>query len=162
MKKLGLILALAVMLGGCGSRETMETIADEYVVAAMANPKQIVVALPGEAALPAMENDSARLYLCSDYEIALQTLEGGDLDATLRSVTGYGREELTVVETVRDEMPCYEFVWSCAGELGQQVGQGIVLDDGSYHYVMTLLRDAQGEENSQIQWSQVFSSFHLD
>lgn len=159
MKKWMAFLALALALGGCGSRETLETVADEYVVAAMAQPKQIVVELPGEAALPAMESGGDRLYLGRDYEIALQTLAGGDLDATLRSVTGYGRDALTVVETQREEMPCYEFGWSCAGETGQQVGQGIVLDDGNYHYVMTALWDAEGEEDSQILWSEVFSSF---
>ena len=88
MKRWMALLALALALGGCGSSEVMETVGDEYVVAAMAAPRQIQVQLPGEAALPAMENDSARLYLCRDYEIALQTLTGGDLDETLRSVTG--------------------------------------------------------------------------
>ena len=161
MKKWMSLLALVLALGGCGSSETMETVADEYVVAAMAEPKQITVQLPGEAALPAMENDSARLYLCRDYEIALQTMEGGDLDATLRSVTGFGREDLTVMETVRGDIPCYEFVWSCAGETGQQVGRGILLDDGSYHYVMTALWDEAGEADSQVVWSEVFASFGI-
>lgn len=161
MKRWMALLALALALGGCGSSEVMETVGDEYVVAAMAAPRQIQVQLPGEAALPAMENDSARLYLCRDYEIALQTLTGGDLDETLRSVTGYGKEQLTMVETVRSDMPCYEFAWSCAGETGQQVGRGILMDDGCYHYVMTALRDAEGPEDTQILWNEVFSSFDV-
>lgn len=155
------ILALALTLCGCGSQEVLETVADEQIVPVMAQPRQITVKLPGEAALPAVESDSGRLYLCQDYEIALQTLSGGDLDATLRSVTGYGREELTVMETLRSSMPCYEFTWTCAGETGDRIGQGIILDDGNYHYVMTALWDAEKTENLQIVWSEIFSSYDL-
>lgn len=157
-KWVGLVLVL-LMLTGCGSRETLETVADEQVVPVMAQPKQIRVTLPGEAAMPTVESDSGRLYLCRDYEIMLQTLSGGDLNATLQSVTGYEREQLTILETLRSDMPCYEFSWACAGESGDRVGQGILLDDGAYHYCMTVLWDAEKTEDLQIVWSEIFSSF---
>lgn len=157
-KWVGLVLVL-LMLTGCGSRETLETVADEQVVPVMAQPKQIRVTLPGEAAMPTVESDSGRLYLCRDYEIMLQTLPGGDLNATLQSVTGYEREQLTILETLRSDMPCYEFSWACAGESGDRVGQGILLDDGAYHYCMTILWDAEKTEDLQIVWSEIFSSF---
>ena len=157
-KWVGLVLVL-LMLTGCGSRETLETVADEQVVPVMAQPKQIRVTLPGEAAMPTVESDSGRLYLCRDYEIMLQTLSGGDLNATLQSVTGYEREQLTILETMRSDMPCYEFSWACAGESGDRVGQGILLDDGAYHYCMTVLWDAEKTEDLQIVWSEIFSSF---
>jgi len=159
MKKWWMLILTAVLLTGCGSRETLETVADELAVPVMAQPKRIQAKLPGEAAMPTVESDSGRLYLCQDYEIMLQTLAGGDLDATLRSVTGYGREDLTVLETLRSDMPCYEFTWSCAGEAGDRVGQGILLDDGTYHYCMTALWDAEKSEDLQIIWSEIFSSF---
>ena len=161
MKKWLVIAVLALGLSGCGSEEVMETVADEGVVPVMAQPMQIKVNLPGEAAIPVSETDSGRLYLCQDYEIALQTLSSGDLDATLRSVTGYGKEELTVLETLRSQMPCYEFTWTCAGETGDRIGQGILMDDGTYHYVMTALWDAEKTETMQLSWSEVFSSFDV-
>ena len=161
MKKWLVIALLALGLSGCGSEEVMETVADEWVVPVMAQPMQIEVDLPGEAAMPVSETDSGRLYLCQDYEIALQTLSSGDLDATLRSVTGYGKEELTVLETLRSQMPCYEFTWTCAGETGDRIGQGILMDDGNYHYVMTALWDAEKTETMQLSWSEVFSSFDV-
>ncbi len=161
MKRWMMIFLAALLLTGCGTAETLETVADEILVPVMAQPKQIQVKLPGEAAMPAVESDSGRLYLCSNYEIALQTLAGGDLDATLQSVTGYEKDALTILETVRSGMPCYEFSWSCAGEGGDQVGQGILLDDGVYHYCMTALWDAEETENLQIVWSEIFSSFDL-
>ena len=128
----------------------------------MAQPGRIDVKLPEEAAMPVSETDSGRLYLCRDYEIALQTLSSGDLNGTIRSVTGYGKEELTVLETMRSDMPCYEFTWTCAGETGERIGRGIILDDGNYHYVMTALWDADQTKNLQVIWSDVFSSFHVD
>ena len=161
MKKWLVMVLLALGLSGCGSEEVMETVADEWVVPVMAQPMQIEVSLPGEAAMPVSETDAGRLYLCQDYEIALQTLSSGDLDATLRSVTGYGKEELTVLETLRSQMPCYEFTWTCAGETGDRIGQGILMDDGNYHYVMTALWDAEKTETMQLSWSEVFSSFDV-
>ncbi len=161
MKKWVAMFAMVLALAGCANKETMETVADELVVPVMAEPSQIQVKLPGEAAMPVSESDSGRLYLCQDYEIALQTLSSGDLDATLRSVTGYGREELTVLETLRSDLPCYEFTWTCAGENGDRIGRGILLDDGSYHYVMTALWDSEKTENMQVVWSEVFSSFDV-
>lgn len=161
MKKWLVIALLALGLSGCGSKEVMETVADEWMVPVMAQPMQIQVELPGEAAMPVSETESGRLYLCQDYEIALQTLSSGDLDATLRSVTGYGKEELTVLETQRSQMPCYEFTWTCAGETGDRIGQGILMDDGNYHYVMTAMWDAEKTETMQLSWSEVFSSFDV-
>ena len=161
MKKWLVIAVLALGLSGCGSEEVMETVADEWMVPVMAQPMQIQVELPGEAAMPVSETESGRLYLCRDYEIALQTLSSGDLDATLRSVTGYGKEDLTILETLRSRMPCYEFTWTCAGENGDRIGQGILMDDGNYHYVMTALWDAEKTETMQLSWSEVFSSFDV-
>lgn len=161
MRKWAAVFALVLALTGCGVQETLETVADEWVVPVMAEPSQIQVRLPGEAAMPVSESDSGRLYLCRDYEIALQTVSSGDLDATLRSVTGYGREALTVLETLRSDLPCYEFTWTCAGETGDRIGRGILLDDGAYHYVMTALWDAENTETMQVVWSEVFSSFDV-
>ena len=161
MKKWIAIVLCMLLLSGCGSEEVMETVADEWVVPVMAEPAQITVKLPGEAAMPVSESDSGRLYLCQDYEIALQTLSSGDLDGTLRSVTGYGREALTVLETLRSDLPCYEFTWTCAGENGDRIGRGILLDDGTYHYVMTALWDAEKTETMQLSWNEVFASFNV-
>ncbi len=159
MKKVVWILMLALVLCGCGARETMETIADEQVLPAMAQPREITVELPGEAALPAMESDSGRAYLCRDYEIYVQTLEAGDLDATIRILSGFDREGVTLVETTQEGMKRYEFVWSCAGEVGDRLGRAVVLDDGDYHYTLSILRDENSSANSQIVWNDIFSSF---
>lgn len=162
MKKWLFVALVALALTGCAEQEVFETVADELVVPVMAQPRNVTVKLPGEAAMPVSESDSGRLYLCRDYEIALQTLTSGNLDATLRSVTGYSKEELTILETLRSDLPCYEFTWTCAGEGGDRIGQGILMDDGNYHYIMTALWDADKTEKLQVVWSEVFASFDVD
>lgn len=161
MKKYCVLLLMALLLCGCKQQQTMETIADEMLLPVMAQPKNIAVELPGETALPVVENDAGRIYLCDEYEIVLQTLDAGDLDRTMQTVSGMERNQLTVMETFADDVNRYEFVWTSAGERGEQLGRGVVLDDGSYHYCLSVLRNAEKADKSQINWNQVFGSFRL-
>lgn len=152
---------LGLLLAGCGAEETFETVADELAAPVLAEQRLIYVELPGEAASPAVESDAGRLYLCGDYDISVQTLEGGDLDGTLRALTGFGREDLTVMTTRRDGLDCYEFVFTSAGETGDLVGKGMILDDGCYHYCLTVLADAEKAADHQVFWEEMFMSFRL-
>ena len=161
MKKICWLLLVALLLCGCSTREVLETVSDEWIVPVMAQPGEILVDLPGEAAMPAMESDTGRMYLASDYEIYIQTLEAGDLEKTIQTLSGYDREDLTVMATSADGISRYEFVWTCLGETGERLGRAVVLDDGNYHYTMTVLRNADMTETSQIVWSDVFRSFML-
>lgn len=162
MKKCGLLLiALALVLTGCAAEETFETIADEQAAPVIAQQRQIYVELPDAAASPAVESDSGRLYLCGDYEILIQTLEGGDLDGTLQTLTGFQRDALTVMETWQDGCACYEFVFASAGETGDLVGRGMILDDGSYHYCLTVLAEADKAAENQAFWDSMFQTFRL-
>lgn len=155
------ILVMGLLLTGCGTAETFETVADEMVQSVMAEPAEIQISLPEEAVLPAMETDSGTLYLCKDYDVAIQTLESGDLDETIRTISGYGRQDLTIMETAAGEYTCYEFVWTAAGDSGDQVGRAKILDDGSYHYVLTTLADADVVSEYQEIWNGIFDSFGL-
>ena len=161
MKKYCVLLLMGLLLCGCKQQETMETISDEMLLPVMAQPRNIAVALPGEAALPVVENDAGRIYLCDEYEIVLQTLDGGDLDRTMQTVSGLERDQLTIMETFADDVNRYEFVWTSAGERGEQLGRGVILDDGSYHYCLSVLRNAEKADKSQINWNQVFGTFKL-
>lgn len=160
MKKWIVWMALPLFLTGCAAEETFETIADEQVLSVMAQPRQITVELPENAVAPVMENEGEQIYLCEDYEIIIETRSGGDLPATIRALSGYGKEDLTVMETQWQEISRYEFVWAAAGEEGDRLGRAVILDDGQYHYCMTLLRDAD-RKDSQVVWNQVFASFDL-
>ena len=128
MKKLWILLALASLLCGCTSEETLETISDDIVQPVMAQPGEISVRLPDNAVAPVLESDSEQVYLSEDYE---------------------------------DGAKRYDFVWASAGENGDQLGRAVILDDGNYHYCLSVLRDADTTERSQIVWRDVFDSFKL-
>ena len=157
MRKFWAILPLVLLLQGCAAEETMETIADEWVQPVMAAPREVSVELPEEAAAPVMESDSEEVYLCEGYEIILERRSSGDLPATVRHVSGYEKKDLTVMETFLDGVSRYEFVWAAAGEQGDRLGRAVILDDGEYHYCLSVLRDADGT----VDWDGVFRSFRL-
>ena len=148
------------MLSGCGVEETFETVADEMVLTVMAQPGEISVRLPENAVAPVLESDKRQLYMSETYEIVLETLESGDINATIEAISGYEKDQLTVMHTETDTASRYEFVWTCAGEKGHRLGRAVILDDGNYHYCLSVLRDADTEK-SQIVWSDVFASFTL-
>ena len=154
-------MLIAVLLCGCAAQDTFETISDEAILPVMAQPRDIAVELPGEAALPVVENDAGRIYLCEDYEIVLQTLESGDLEKTMQTISGFEKEDLTVMETFSGDTTRYEFVWVSAGETGEQIGRGVVLDDGNYHYVLSSTVSADLIEEYQEIWNGIFESFKL-
>ena len=55
VKKLWILLALASLLCGCTSEETLETISDDIVQPVMAQPGEISVRLPDNAVAPVLE-----------------------------------------------------------------------------------------------------------
>lgn len=124
-------------------------------------PAQISVTLPDGAVAPVLERDTEQVYTAGDYEIIIETLSSGDVDGTIRTLSGYEREKLTVMETKQGDLSRYDFVWTAAGEEGDLLGRAVILDDGSYHYCMTVLRDAATRQNTQIVWNDVFESFSL-
>jgi hypothetical protein len=152
------MLLLAAILCGCKAEETLETVSDEWIVPAMAQPREISVRLPENTVLPVMEQDGRRMYMGQDYEIMLETLASGDLNATICTISGFAKEQLTVLETRQADTDRYDFVWTTAGEGGDRLGRAVILDDGNYHYCMTVLRDA---EESLVVWQDVFGSFTL-
>lgn len=161
MKKRWLAAALVLVLTGCGRQETFETVTDVPDVPVVAQAAKIQVSLPPEAAAPAVQSDAGRLYLCGDYEIAIQTLASGDLDATIRSLCGYGRDALTVLETKQEGVRRYSFVWTAMAEQGEQVGRAAILDDGAHHYALTVLCDAEAAGKHSAALQDLFSSFRI-
>lgn len=157
--KILLCVLMIALLSGCGVQETYETIADEAVQSVMASPKQILVDLPGDALAPVLETAGEQVYLSQDYEIIIETVNAGNLAQTVEALSGFPLEELTLVQTEMNGIRRHEFVWASAGERGDRLGRAVILDDGDFHYCMSVLRDTQ--EVSQISWEDVFSSFRI-
>lgn len=161
MKRKVLIAWMALLLTGCGAEETFETVSDDLVQPVMAQMRQITVSLPEDAAVPALESEGGAVYVCQDYEVYQQVLSAGDLEATVRAVSGFDPEKLTVVTSSRDGCKRYDFVWAAASEQGDRVGKGCILDDGSYHYVLTVLGNAETAGKYETVWREIFESFSV-
>lgn len=162
MKRCWMLLVLTLVLSGCGAQQTFETVSDVYDVPAMAQMQQVELSLPKDAAAASMENpDAGKLYLCDGYTLTVQTMEAGDLSRTLRQLTGYAKDQLTVIETQRGGITCYESVWSTAGEGGDHVGRAVILDDSHYHYAVTVMADCSAAGELTPVWQEILDSVKL-
>ena len=154
MRKFVFVLVLMLCLAGCADMPVMETVADGIVQPVMAEAKEMFVWLPEEAAAQTMaEGQTGECYTWGDCEVRIQTLTGGDIRATLRSLTGLDPEKLTVMEYERDGLQLYQTVWSMTGEEGVSLGRCMVADDGAHHYCISLVSPENadvGETYAQI------------
>lgn len=160
MKLIAVVLCLMVLLTGC-AQEVFETINDPNDMEVMATPASLLLELPDSAARPVMEGVSGKLYFCDGYEIMVETLYAGDLNATLRTLTGFSRDEMNLVETKRCGVNCYEGAWSAAGEAGDQVGRVMILDDGMFHYCISFMTSAEDAADCAAQWQSVLDTVAL-
>ena len=161
MRKMIVILISVLILAGCGSTQTLETIADEPVLAASTQQREVKVELPDDAAVMTMSCDNKTIYLCGGYEICFEVLDAVDLDRTIKQVTGFHEEDLTVLKTGYEGFSKHEMVWSSAGETGDYLGRAVVLDDGDHHYVLSALAPADMVQNLEGQWEEMFASFQF-
>lgn len=162
MKKLLGIFALCLCLTGCGTVETFETLGEvqhEPVEAAVMGTVQLQ--LPADATGEVFSADNITLYECDRYTVTVQTVEAGDLDGTITALSGFRRDQLTVITTAAGENKCYEWVWTAAGEQGDLMCRAMVLDDGNYHYCLCTMALATDMLAVQESWNEVFSSFSL-
>lgn len=163
MKKCWLFLIIvALALTGCGAVPTMETVADADAQPVSAMMRQVLLELPEGTAAAVMESaDGAKMYQCQGFDAIVYTAPGGDLDRTLSACTGYTREQLTVMETGGSQLRRYDCVWSAAGEGADQVGRTAILDDGSYHYTVTVMAPAEQAGALTQTWNSMLASFRL-
>ena len=164
MRKFCLILAMTLTFGlsGCGSVETFETLGEISFPDTPGVHRNISFSVPKEAAASVAYGENGQLYVCEGYELWVQTLPGGNMTRTVKAVSGYDCEDLTVLEQQTDGVKRYDFAWTSAGEEGAMIGRAAVLDDGNYHYVLTAMCDALDAGELRTTWDTAFQSFSLD
>ena len=161
MKILSIILML-LMLTGCSAQPTWETVHDDWVDVAAVPAKKITIKLPKEAAAPTLQSEeSGALYACDGYVLMLQTFQGGDMDATMRRLTGFSRDQLTCLQTQSGTTKRYTCVWSSVGEGGDHVGRAVILDDGSHHYAVSVMADFESAGELAETWQEILNSAEL-
>ena len=163
MKKMIILGLLAVLLTGCGGEKSYETVTDGFIEPPQGTKMEIMLQLPDEAAEQTAGMDgSSRVYFCQDYILTLQTLQGGDLQNTVQQTSGFLPEALSIIETEQNGVKRYNFVFTCLGENGNEVARCAILDDGSYHYVLTAMADETvAGKLGEGAWNTIFQSFRL-
>ncbi len=162
LKKCLILAGMLLMLTGCGAQETLETLSDEYIQPVSAPVWQMILDVPQDASVTVLEGeDAGKIYLCDGYTVTVQTMESGDLQKALRTLTGYEKEELTLMQTLQDGAKRYECVWAAAGEGEDQVGRVCLLDDGNYIYAVTAMAGESKSGELMDAWQELFDSFRL-
>ena len=163
MKRVLLCLLCACCLSGCKSPAAYETMTDLYYAPETPEPAQITLWLPETGALSVLENqETGKLYLCDGYSVSVQTMAAGDLDATLKAATGYGQSQLHGIGWEQDGIARYECAWASVGESGDQIGRTVVLDDGTYHYTVSIMGQADLAGALTETWAAITDSVALD
>lgn len=160
MKKALCVIFAMALLTGCGQPKDFETMSDSYLEPELPQAKEVFFQLPEDAAKAVLEN-SGTLYLCEGYSVALQTLTSGNLDATVREVTGYGADRVQLWQRKEADSFRYVCVWTSAGEGGDQVCKATILDDGDYHYVLSVMAPAENAGALADTWQQLMDSFSI-
>ena len=163
MKRILPLILCACLLAGCKDPEAYETMTDLYYVPQTPEPAQVTLWLPETGALTVLENEEAgKLYLCDGYSVSVQTFTSGDMSATLCAATGYDKTQLHGIGWERDGVTRYECAWASAGETGDQIGRTVVLDDGTYHYVVSVMGQAELAGDLAQTWGKITDSVALD
>ncbi len=160
MKKLMIILMMLCLLTACGGEKPMETVQDVYAPQEEI-PMQVSIDLPEGTAVQTLSSETGRLYICDGFTITVQTLQGGDLARTVKDTTGYALERLTLMETEKDNIACYRLSWVSLGEGGDQAARTLILDDGLFHYAVTVMAPAESAGKLTDTFQAILSSVSL-
>ena len=159
MKKLCFLLAFVAFLAGCRAATTFETVDDVYAPQSQNAPREVALVLPED--VQTIAGDNGKLYLCDGYEVTVETFSSGDLNGTVQKLTGFAPDALTMLQTVASNVRRYECVWTAAGENGDAVGRAVVLDDGVYHYCVTVMGQADAAGEMAGTWQELLRSVQL-
>ena len=160
-KTIVVLMMLMLCLSGCQAVPTFETLGNIEIPNLTPSARTVCLQLPEDAAVHTAAGEQGRIYFCDGYEIMVETVSAGNVDATLRSLTGFGRDDLTILQTKTGEITSYSCVWTSAGEAGDQISRTAILDDGNYHYCLTVTAPAQEAGSLQSVWQALFQSFSL-
>ena len=160
--KVILVLLMAALLCGCGAEPAWENVEDVIPVEPVAPVQQLYVHMPVEAATPTFADDSkGELYLCNGYTLTKQILPSGDMEKTVKTVSGLDKSQLQIMQTTQADADRYDFVWTSATEEGLQLGRACILDDGDYHYVVSTMAGEERAGELRDTWQEIFESCSL-
>ena len=162
MRKFLLLLLICVLLSGCAASEVFETLGPVlHQPENLPAMSTLQLTLP-DTAIAETFGGSDKLYECDGYTLILQNLPAGDFSGTVRTLSGFWPQELTVLESGTAEIRRFDWVWTAMGESGQLVCRAAVLDDGNYHYCLTAVAPVANAGELSEQWNALFASLRLE
>ena len=162
MKKIVGVLLCSLLMTGCQATQTFETLGPvQHQMEAAPAIAEVLLSLPETADTAVFQNQGDTLYYCEGYTLSVQTFASGDMVATIKALSGFSPEKLTVMETAAGAHKRYDWVWTATGEGGDVLCRSAVLDDGSYHYCVTAMAPAQQAGELTAEWNTLFRSFDL-
>lgn len=162
MKKWIAIGLCAFLLTGCAA-STFETLGDiPHQQVAAPSAKKVVLSLPENAVQAVWGSEEDIMYVCGDYTLHLQTMDAGDVKGSISRLSGFDPENLTVVESRCGDHDRYEWVWTAAADGGDVICRCALLDDGNFHYAITVTADASAAGQLSQQWNDLLSTFCLE
>lgn len=163
MKRLLVLMMAAALMSGCAAEPVYETIGNAMEdTQPVISPGKIELVLPEEAEMQVIEDEyGSKSYRIGDREVWTQICDGGDVSATLEKVTGIRADALTVMEHQVLDMPCHEIAWITTNEEGTFVARTAVLDDGNYHYCVSLMMPEADAEKLGDSFSELLSGVSI-
>lgn len=162
MKNIFLFFLVGLLMTGCSAADTFETLGPiQHQPDALPTMASVQLSLPESASEQTFGGSPDTVYECAGYTLVLQTLAAGDFNRTVRTLSGFSPEKLTVMESTMEQGKRYDWVWTAVGESGDLVCRASVLDDGNYHYCIYTLAPAQSAGTLAEEWNTLFASFCL-
>lgn len=165
MRKLGLVLAMILLLSGCSvkSESVMEYVEDE-LKPAVSEPYRIVFGVPEGVTQETFGQDGlSAVYEAEngDFTITTEVMAATTVDEAITQVTGLPREKLDVLELNRFPMTEYHFAWASYGEETETVSRAALIAGEDHYYVMTMTQKSGLGDLYQETADAVFASFGL-
>ena len=162
MRVIAVVMLVVMFLSGCSKTSDLETVSDVYDLPASVEKWEVTLALPEGASQAAMESGSGgRLYLCDGFSVSVSTLNGGDVQRSIREFTGFEKSALTVMQTEQSGIRRYAFAWCSLGEGTEQICRAVMLDDGNNHHSVTVMCDYEMAGTLDQQMDAVLESVKL-
>lgn len=159
LRKWMLLLVLCSVLWGCAAAPTFETLGPD-IHEPFISLKEASAIIPSDAEM--FSGQDGTLWVCNGFDLHMQTLPGGDVNATVQTMSGFSSQDLTVMTSASDAITCYEWVWTAMSDEGELICRGAILDDGAYHYCLTATAPAEKGSSLSQQWNAIFSSFTVN
>lgn len=162
MKKFALVLAALLALSGCAADVDFETIGNVYDQSEpVYAPGGIEMALPDGATMEVSADESVKRYQLGDWQVWTEVHPGGDILATLETVTGLRSDQLTVMESSRKGFRCHETAWTTTAEEGPMAARTVIADSGNYHYCISMAVPEQDAAQLEAFVDQVLGSITI-